>query len=146
MPYTIKQILLPLSDMSWRSIATASGQIWASLASLILIPSRIPAAAPHMHLYRDGSLPVARIDAEQRCAAPMQASAQWRRIADVVEHSIEANRLVSRRQAEALTQLDAAEFALSKLVDELSAVMPSLRRSERAGSRAPDRFRPALAA
>lgn len=55
---------------------------------------------------------------------PVHGLVQWQRIAGILESRIDAAHLIVDRQSKALTQLDAAEFALSKIVEDLSAIMP----------------------
>jgi hypothetical protein len=63
-------------------------------------------------------------------AAPMQetkqslsAEAQWHRVSAVVERSIERAQDIGAQQAAARQQLDAAEYTLHRLIEELNEVM-----------------------
>jgi len=95
---------------------------FAATVPLMLVASRAPAAKP-----------AARI-APKVSAAPRSAANHWHRIADLVEDGITSARRTAMLHTEALTQLDAAEFALSKIVADLSAVMtiPAIRSSQQA--------------
>lgn len=67
---------------------------------------------------------------------PASGLIQWQRIAGILESRIDAAHLIVDRQSKALTQLDAAEFALLKIVEDLSTIMPiAYRRS--VGTRQP---------
>lgn len=109
-----------LSDFGWL-ISEAANRICAALSPIIFVQASQGLAR------RSVASP------SERHPARLSASAHWQRVADVIDRSIETRLIALRRHSDALTQIDAAEFALSRVVDELAAVMPGLRRTSTAG-------------
>ncbi|HEX4891805.1 MAG TPA: hypothetical protein VFV47_00850 [Hyphomicrobiaceae bacterium] len=56
-------------------------------------------------------------------ARPMTLSAQWSRVATVIEKANESHKRMCDLQAAAAQQLELAEYALDRLMDELACVM-----------------------
>jgi hypothetical protein len=82
--------------------------------------------------------------------ASLSAEAQWQRVSAVVERSIQRAQGIGEQQSAARQQLDAAEYTLHRLIEELNEVMMSpvqLPKRAEAGATAPERgFVQALAA
>jgi hypothetical protein len=57
--------------------------------------------------------------------ASLSAEAQWLRVSAVVERSIERAQGIGAQQSAARQQLDAAEYTLHRLIEELNEVMMS---------------------
>jgi uncharacterized protein YPO0396 len=55
--------------------------------------------------------------------AQLSAEAHWARVSAVVERSVDQARSIGQQQTQARQQLDAAEYNLQRLIDELSGVM-----------------------
>jgi hypothetical protein len=124
MLYTIKQISACLFQSSWPFVLTGAGVLSASVVPLFAVQGERPKtrlARPYRNAHR-AAAPQSHVHRAEPCP-PMPVRQQWQRIADVINHRIETTRRVVRQQDEALIQLDAAEFALSKIVEELSSIM-----------------------
>jgi hypothetical protein len=82
--------------------------------------------------------------------ASLSAEAQWQRVSAVVERSIQRAQGIGEQQSAARQQLDAAEYTLHRLIEELNEVMMSpvqLPKRAEAAATAPERgFVQALAA
>lgn len=57
--------------------------------------------------------------------AQMSAEAHWARVSAVVERSVERAHGIGQQQVAARQQLDAAEYTLHRLIEELNEVMLS---------------------
>jgi uncharacterized protein YPO0396 len=55
--------------------------------------------------------------------AQLSSEAHWARVSAVVERSVNQARSIGQQQTRARQQLDAAEYNLQRLIDELSGVM-----------------------
>jgi hypothetical protein len=55
--------------------------------------------------------------------APLSADAQWQRVTMIVERSVERAHGIGEQQSAARQQLDAAEYTLHRLIEELNEVM-----------------------
>ncbi len=82
--------------------------------------------------------------------APLTAEAQWQRVSTLVERSIKRAQNIGEQQSAARQQLDAAEYTLHRLIEELNEVMTSPvqlpKRVELAVTKADAAFVPAMAA
>jgi hypothetical protein len=58
-------------------------------------------------------------------SASLSAEAQWQRVSAVVERSIQRAQGIGEQQSAARQQLDAAEYTLHRLIEELNEVMTS---------------------
>jgi hypothetical protein len=80
----------------------------------------------------------------------MSAEAHWARVSAVVERSVEQAHAIGEQHSAARQQLDAAEYTLHRLIEELNEVMMSPvqlpERAERARAVLPSGFVPAMAA
>ena len=104
-----------LKKLTWLFLALA-GRTAAALRvtatparPLLAEPRRTPDAA------RRGAQP----------AAQLSADAHWARVSAVVERSVHRANGISEQQAAARQQLDAAEYTLHRLIEELNDVMLS---------------------
>jgi hypothetical protein len=73
-------------------------------------------------------LPIQAVNAAPRKAQPaaqMSAEAHWGRVSAVVARSVDRVHGINERQAAARQQLDAAEYTLHRLIEELNEVMTS---------------------
>jgi hypothetical protein len=91
---------------------------------------------------------IAVVSAPVQTASLISSENQWGRVSSIVEQSVARSHEIQDRQGAARQQLDAAEYALHCLLDELQVVMPSMARLKAVEQ--PPReiaaFRPALAA
>ena len=70
--------------------------------------------------------------------AALSADVQWSRVSSVVERSVERAHGIGAQQSAARQQLDAAEYTLQRLIDELADVMTlPVRRSQLVDSKPP---------
>jgi prophage DNA circulation protein len=53
----------------------------------------------------------------------LSADAQWQRVSSIVERSVERAQSIGAQQSAARQQLDAAEYTLHRLIEELNEVM-----------------------
>ena len=72
----------------------------------------VPFAAPPRHV-------------RQQPVAQLSAAAHWARVSAVVERSVERAHGIGEQQSAARQQLDAAEYTLHRLIEELNEVMMS---------------------
>jgi hypothetical protein len=55
--------------------------------------------------------------------APLSPEAQWQRVSAIVEQSVQRAHGIGEQQSAARQQLDAAEYTLHRLIEELNEVM-----------------------
>jgi hypothetical protein len=87
-------------------------------AGVSLLPSKHAATRRNV---KSHLAPVAHVKATP--PSHNSGGTQWQRIAAVIEDGIAAGRATVALHAEALTKIDAAEFALSTIMNDLSAIM-----------------------
>jgi hypothetical protein len=61
----------------------------------------------------------------QKPTAPLSAETHWARVSAVVARSVERAQDIGQQQSAARQQLDAAEYTLHRLIEELNEVMTS---------------------
>jgi hypothetical protein len=69
--------------------------------------------------------PLPVIAPTQHLAVQMSAETHWARVSAVVERSVQQAKGIGEQQAAARQQLDAAEYTLHRLIEELNEVMMS---------------------
>jgi hypothetical protein len=98
----------------------------ASIAGALSVPAGVSLLPAKRTATRRNVKPHLASVAPAKTSAPSARSGggtQWQRIAAVIEGGIAAGRRTVALHAEALTQIDAAEFALSTIVHDLSEIM-----------------------
>jgi hypothetical protein len=97
----------------------------------------------------DGSPPqAAQAAAPAAARSPLSSENQWGRVSSVVEQSVARSHEIRDRHGAARQQLDAAEYALHCLLEDLQGIMPSMARLKAVEQPLPEpaAFRPAMAA
>lgn len=111
-----------------RPLVGMASRITLAVAALRLV--RAPHQSRPAQVIEAPSLPAA----SQKQAEPARLSAaiQWARLSDVVSTAIAGAKSAADLQSSATQQLDLAQYGLTTLMDELSAVMSVPGRRERA--------------
>lgn len=109
----LRSVLADSADTSWRALVGAASLL-ASPAALFLV-STCASTEPSPPLRADGHVP---------SPEPRSSRAHWGQLMQGIEARIQAARKVTALQSAALVQIDAADFTLARIIDDLSAVMP----------------------
>jgi len=122
-----KSLSFTVSDPGWRpSLAAVAGLASAALAPLFVISSRMltePSDRTH-HLFSAALVQTRAATRHVPSPAPRPPGAHWGQIAQGTEDRIRSARKAVEQQSAALIQIDAADFTLAKIVEDLAAVMP----------------------
>jgi hypothetical protein len=132
----VNSVPISFRNLTRKCLASAS-RFTAFWRTPTLLAPTVVAAAP---LRQSANLP----------AAKMSAEAHWSRVSAVVERSVERAHGIGAQHSAARQQLDAAEYTLHRLIEELNDVMklPSQlpKRSSRTTETADQGFVQAMAA
>jgi hypothetical protein len=124
----LKSAFMAPVEFGWRApLAAAASSVFSALAPLFVVSSRI-LIDPVQQPPRQRSVATA----QNRVAAikhepsrePRSAGSHWLQIAQGIESRLQSARQAVELQSAALVQVDAADFTLAKIIEDLSAVMP----------------------
>lgn len=112
-------------------LKTLSSAATVAFAPLVVFPSRAPHAVSRSRRVplQVRQTPVTHTPRPE----PVPVAAQWQQLAQGIEFGLGRARHVAELQSAALIQIDAADFTLAKIIEELAAVMP---RATQSGARA----------
>lgn len=111
----LKTLLAAVPDIGWRAQFNAV----ASLGSSALAPLFVVSSRPAIHTGLDRQ-PATHVPNPE----PRPTGAHWRQIAQEIEDYVRTVRTAAEYQAAALVQVDAADFTVASIIDDLTAVMP----------------------
>jgi len=109
---TIKQAVSLLAEDAWRSLSGLPAFLAAG-TSLVLVSSRSQAEPK----------PVVSVESP-RMPEPTRPGTHWHRISNLIESRVDAAHRAVRMQADARTQIDAAEFTLAQILQDLRTLVP----------------------
>jgi len=104
-----------------------NGRFWSQTPA-----SNATELAPEMRADAGPEVPAGTAPAE-----PITGQAQWQRLSGVLQASIGASETACRLQSEAADQIDAAQYALQRMLDELTSVLPQAAAPSRQPATAP---------
>jgi hypothetical protein len=117
-------------EISWRAQLSATASLASSaLAPLFVVSSRI-LIDPIGDAFRQHSRaptqsrPISAAIKHTPGLEPRPAGSHWLQIAQRIEDRLQGARKAAEFQSAALVQVDAADFTLAKIIEDLSAVMP----------------------
>jgi len=126
----LKSLLAMTPESAWRAPLHAVASLATSaLAPLFVISSRILTEPSDTVLHpRTATLVQGRLaraaTARSASLEPRPAGAHWRQIALGIEDRLRSARRAGDLQSAALVQIDAADFTLANIIEDLTAVMP----------------------
>jgi hypothetical protein len=88
----------------------------------LLVAAVLPRAINGRRLPMQAAIAAPR---KAQSATQMSAEAHWGRVSAVVARSVDRAHVINQQQAAARQQLDAAEYTLHRLIEELNEVMTS---------------------
>jgi hypothetical protein len=115
-------------EIGWRTQMAAS-IAWSAFAPLFVVSSRLlidpigDAAYQHSRAPAQ-SRPIPAAIKHTPSLEPRPAGSHWLQIVRSIEDRLQGVRKAAEFQSAALVQVDAADFTLAKIIEDLSAVMP----------------------
>ena len=117
-------------EFGWRAPFIAAASLASSaLAPLFVVSNRIlidpidNASRQHLRAPTQ-SRPIPAAINHTPSREPRSAGSHWLQIAQRIEDRLQGARKAAEFQSAALVQVDAADFTLAKIIEDLSAVMP----------------------
>lgn len=130
---TVKPILFWLAETAWDPLATIGAGLIAAAAPLVLVSKqmlsgveRSTAGRPSLRVVASPVADIGPSTPVRIAAQPATAGQHWHRLTNVIAADITAARTAVDLQAAARVQLDAADFTLAQIMQDLALVMPGL--------------------
>jgi hypothetical protein len=130
----VKPLLIWFADIAWDPLTAVGATLVAAAAPLVIVSRQVLSSAerskgPRPNLKVVEARPDPAPSVPVICAAePAPAGQHWQRLTNVIASNIAAARGTADLQAAARVKLDAADFALSRIFEDLADVMPGLDR------------------
>jgi hypothetical protein len=130
----VKPLLIWFADIAWDPLTAVGATLFAAAAPLVVVSRQVLSSGerskgPRPNLKVVEARPDPALSVPVICAAePALAGQHWQRLTNVIASNIAAARGTADLQAAARVKLDAADFALSRIFEDLADVMPGLDR------------------
>jgi hypothetical protein len=135
----LKPLLLWFAETAWDPLTTIGAGLVAAAAPLVLVSKQVLTGAERSKVRAPDFKVVGTPVAEAAPSTPIRIVAQpapagqhWQRLTNLIAADITGARTARDMQAAARVQLDAADFTLSQIMQDLAQVMPGLSMSEAA--------------
>jgi hypothetical protein len=131
----LKQLLVWFTEIALDPLAAIGATLLAAAAPFVIVSRQVVTDAehgngprPNLRIVKARSSPPAPSVPVINTAQPAPAGQHWQRLTDAIASNIAAARGTADLQAAARMKLDAADFALSQIFQDLADVMPGLDR------------------